>query len=178
MDQELRWFHVVVSTYGSWLHGDARGFRTRHHRQHIEGDYKNPPPPGRYEHLERNSRNALTQPPVVFTPEQRALVGAALRDKLQRLGALVLCVSASGQHAHILAKMPPRLARTWVGHAKRHIWFELRDRGWVGQVWGKRSKEKPVRDRQHQLNAYHYILNHANEGAWVWSLMDKKPEKE
>jgi hypothetical protein len=30
-----RWYHIIMSTYGSWLYGDARGFRTRHHREHI-----------------------------------------------------------------------------------------------------------------------------------------------
>jgi hypothetical protein len=34
-----RWYHVIISTYGGWLHGDPRGFRTRHHRAHVEGDY-------------------------------------------------------------------------------------------------------------------------------------------
>jgi hypothetical protein len=38
------WYHVTGSTYGAWLPGDPRGFRTRHHRQHVEGDYKDPPP--------------------------------------------------------------------------------------------------------------------------------------
>ena len=44
---EPRWFHVTAHTYGAWLAGDARGFRTRHHREHVEGDYKHPPPAGR-----------------------------------------------------------------------------------------------------------------------------------
>ena len=168
MEQELQWFHLIVSTYGSWLHGDARGFRTRHHREHVEGDYKNPPPSGMYAGRERRSRESLKQPPAVFAPEQRPLVGAALRDKLQQLGAFVLCFSVSGQHAHVLAKLPAVLARDWLGKAKRHAWFELRDHcGWIGQMWGKRGNEMRVRDRAHQLNVYGYIIDHASEGAWV-----------
>jgi hypothetical protein len=38
------WYHVVVHVYGSWLRGDPRGWRARHHREHVDGDYKNPPP--------------------------------------------------------------------------------------------------------------------------------------
>jgi hypothetical protein len=174
MNGEVRWFHLIASTYGSWLYGDARGFRTRHHREHIEGDYKNPPPPGLSADRAARSRASLKQPPVIFTPAQRPFVGTALRDKLQQLGALVLCLSAGGQHAHILAKLPDDQARAWLGRAKKHAWFELRDRGWVGHMWGKRGKELPVRDRRHQLNVYYYILAHAKEGAWVWSLMNEK----
>ena len=40
------WFHIIGNTYGTWVRGDPKGFRTLHHREHIEGDYKHPPPPG------------------------------------------------------------------------------------------------------------------------------------
>lgn len=40
------WCHCMGHTYGTWLPGDPCSFRTRHHRQHIEGDYRNPPPKG------------------------------------------------------------------------------------------------------------------------------------
>lgn len=39
------WYHIMCHTYGTWLPGDPRGFRTRHHREHVEGDYKSPPHP-------------------------------------------------------------------------------------------------------------------------------------
>lgn len=38
-----RWHHIILTTYGSWLPGDLRGFRTRDHREHVEGDYRPPP---------------------------------------------------------------------------------------------------------------------------------------
>src|SRR3954468_9029001 len=37
------WYHCMGNTYGTWLPGDPRGFRTRLHREHVEGDYRNPP---------------------------------------------------------------------------------------------------------------------------------------
>jgi hypothetical protein len=49
MTPDGAWYHIMLTTSGDWLYGDARGFRTRHHREHVEGDYKNPPPPGIYE---------------------------------------------------------------------------------------------------------------------------------
>src|SRR5262245_28100189 len=173
MDQrnEPRWFHVTTHTYGAWLDGDPRGFRTRHHREHVEGDYKNPPPPGTYADREQRSRDSLKQPPVILPPEHRAAVCEAFRERLTGLRALLVCVSVSGQHVHFLAKMPYRLPRRWTGFAKRHAWFCLRDRGWVGHLWGKRSKATPIRDRPHQLNAYRYILRHARQGAWVWTMV-------
>ena len=40
----MPWFHIMLGSRCSWLHGDARGFRDRKHRLHSTGDYKNPPP--------------------------------------------------------------------------------------------------------------------------------------
>src|SRR5437762_2019166 len=107
MDDTPRWFHVTAHTYGAWLYGDPRGFRTRHHREHVEGDYRNPPPPGTHDEGFARSKELLKQDPVVLPTEWRSIVGEGLRDRLKQEGAQVLCVSVSGQHAHLLAKMPP-----------------------------------------------------------------------
>src|SRR4029079_6566514 len=40
------WYHVTNHVCGSWVRGDPRGWRSRHHREHVDGDYKNPPPTG------------------------------------------------------------------------------------------------------------------------------------
>src|SRR5205085_4534152 len=155
MADDRRWFHVTCHTYGAWLYGDGRGFRTRHHREHVEGDYKNPPPAGKYDAKRRRSMESLKQSPVVLSPAWRPVIGAAVRDRLQDQGAFVLCLSQGGQHLHLLAKLPLGVdARIWMGLAKKHSAFEAKSQGWQGKLWGKRGKEVRVRDRAHQLNAY------------------------
>ncbi len=162
------WHHLILTTYGAWLYGDDRGFRTRHHREHVDGDYKQPPPPEMYAHRRQRSQESLKHAPVVMPPLWRAVIGDALRQRLEQLGAFVLCVSVSGQHAHILAKMPSGTARVWSGLAKAHAWHVARSQGWLEKLWARRGKAKPICSRQHQLNVYHYILAHAQDGAWVW----------
>jgi len=174
MEDFRQWFHVILTVYGAWLSGDRRGFRSRHHREHIEGDYKNPPPPGKYATYERFSRRALKQEPVSLARDLRPTLGMALVEKLERNGALVVCVGVAAQHVHILTKMLPGMQRAWPGHAKRHAWFVLRDHGWSGKLWGKRGKAIPIRDRRHQLNVYGYIMRHAAQGAWVWSILERQ----
>jgi hypothetical protein len=179
MDQrnEPRWFHCATPTYGAWLYGDPRGFRTRHHREHVEGDYKNPPPRGAYDREYERSRKLLKQPPVVLPREWRAVVGAALVEMLLRLEAQLLALSMSGQHCHLLAKMPPGpVPKQWLGRAKKHAHFIADERGWTGKLWAVGGKVIPVRDRKHQLNVFHYILRHAEEGAWVWDFREHHPE--
>lgn len=169
------WFHVTVGTYGNWLYGDARGFRTRHHREHVEGDYKSPPPPERYAERRRRSRESLKAPPVTLAPSWRPIVGRALVERFQGLGGFVLCAAMSGRHGHLLVKLPGAVGREWAGQAKRHAWFVARDAGWTGKLWGIRSRALPVKDRPHQVNAYHYILAHEEEGAWVWKWTKPSP---
>lgn len=171
---EWTWYHIIMTTYGSWLYGDARGFRTRQHREHVEGDYQNPPPPGKYAAKEVASRQSLSGDPVRLAVEMRSVVGHAVIARLESLGAQVIAMAMGRQHAHVLAKMPRGAAREWTGLAKLHAWHVARDRGWERKLWGKRSKAVPIKTRGHQLRVFHYILRHASEGAWVWSIRDGK----
>jgi hypothetical protein len=103
---EGTWYHFIVTAYGAWLYGDKRGFRTRHHREHVDGDYNAPPPLAEHVAIRRRSIESLKQSPVVVAPEMRPLIGTAIRDRLADHGVFVLCLSMSGQHLHCLAKVP------------------------------------------------------------------------
>jgi hypothetical protein len=173
MDENWRWFHLTTHTYGAWLYGDDRGFRTRHHREHIEGDYKHRPPAGKYALQRERSIRLMKQEAVSLPSEFRKIVGEALRDKMLELGAQLIAISMSSTHAHLLAKMPGGpIPRKWLGRAKKHATFVAHEAGWKGLLWAARSKPNPIKNRQHQLNTFDYILRHAEEGAWVWSFRD------
>src|SRR5262249_58788438 len=96
-----------------------------------------------------------------------------IKERLEGLGCLIICLTVAGQHVHVLAKLPTGRAKELIGMAKRHAWFVLREYGWKEKLWGKRCKMVAVRDRGHQLTAYRYILPHAEQGAWVWASSDK-----
>ena len=76
------WYHAALHTYGSWLLGDQRGWRSRHHREHVDGDYTHPPPKGKYDALLEYSKSLLKRDPVRIEFELRQFVLAALIDKL------------------------------------------------------------------------------------------------
>jgi hypothetical protein len=125
METENAWFHITTHPYGVWLYGDPRGFRTRHHREHVEGDYKNPPRgevAKEYAKKYARSKDSLKQEPVKLSQEHGVIVGAALRERLIALGAQVIAVAMTATHAHILAKMPNSkdITRNWLGFAKKH----------------------------------------------------------
>ena len=69
-DMKGTWFHCISTTYGAWLYGDARGFRTRHHREHIVGDYRSPPPIEKY----APSARPASVPPTESAPSLLMMV--------------------------------------------------------------------------------------------------------
>lgn len=173
MNDDRAWHHVILTTYGAWLPGDRRGFRTLHHREHVEGDYRNPPPAGVYEGLAKHSREALRQPPVMLPVELRSVVGTELQKRLLLLNCWVLCCAVAKQHVHLLVKLPPSQARNHLGLAKKHVTFALRQQGWIGRVWAAKGKIDRIRSREHQAATYRYILRHEREGAWVGVWRDE-----
>jgi len=162
------WYHVILTTYGAWLYGDARGFRTRHHREHVNGDYKNPPPAGKYESLANRSRESLRHAPIELSLDFREVVGKALVESFQKSSCTVDCAAVATQHGHVLVELPTGEQRTLAGTAKLTAWFALRDRGWKQKLWAQRSKAVPINDEDHRAAAHRYILRHREVGAWVW----------
>jgi REP element-mobilizing transposase RayT len=167
------WYHVTVHTYGSWLRGDPRGWRARHHREHVDGDYKHPPPKGMYDRLLARSQALMTRDPVRISTDLRQFVVDAVVEKLQSDQIEIIVAALDGNHLHLLARFPDHDPRHWTGRAKKHASHLLRQselRDETGGIWAKRSKIHPIRDRQHQLNTFQYILAHQDRGAAIWRV--------
>ncbi len=167
-DITLSWYHVVLTTYGSWLPGDPRGFRTRHHRLHVEGDYKNPPPAGKYELTHRYAQKSLKQQPVELTHFWKEMIGSYLIEAYANLNVYAACIAVGGHHIHALVKHESGIARKISGRVKLHAINQSLRHGWSGKLWAVRSREELVEDKPHHRNSYYYILDHEQEGAWVW----------
>jgi hypothetical protein len=165
--QDYDWYHIVLTAYGNWLPGDPRGFRTRHHKQHVEGDYKSPPQED-YSGLHYKSALQMDYAPTQINMIFRPILGIALIERFQQLGGFALTIAVTSTHAHLLVKMPDVEARHWMGLAKKHAWFEMRDAGWNGKLWAKRGKVDRIRDRRHHRNCFAYIVRHFHQSAWVW----------
>src|SRR5829696_2802622 len=95
----MRWRHVIINTLCSWLHGDERGFRSRGHRIHSSGDYRNPPPRGEHagvlRYHEQRSREEVT-----ITKDLRKRVGGAIVRHFLREKYRVLAIAVGKVHTH------------------------------------------------------------------------------
>jgi hypothetical protein len=169
------WYHVVLGTHNSWLPGDPRGFRARHHKVHSSGDYRQPPPVGEHDGLHRYSGEVSGT--VVNVPASvRSVVGQALLTRLARRGLRVVALAVGAAHAHLLVELPRgRAAQSDVlGQAKSASSHAIR-RLLPGRVWAAGWKMVPVHDRRQQLQTMRYIVAHARQGAWVWTWRDGLP---
>ena len=171
---DLAWFHVTFSTFGAWLPGDERGFRSHDHRIHSSGHYKDPPPLAEHRGLRRWVRENMHKPPVTLTFEQRHTAGESLLRKFSGRSIEVIALAVCGQHVHVLARLPLDGFEQEIGHAKRAASLAL-TREIPGALWGRRCQPKQIRDREHQKEAFGYITDHAHEGAWVWTFRDPLP---
>jgi len=183
------WYHVIGGTYGSWLRGDGRGWRARHHREHVDGDYRTPPPMGRYESLYQVSLTLMKRGKVVLSPVARQVAAEAMIEKLPVYGTEVARLCVGGCHFHVLMRIQsPRMAmrglcpdnalrdgrnplpRHVIGAAKKHASHTLRERNLKqpGTLWAKRPHVIPVESQAHfEWVRDQYIPKHFECGAVV-----------
>ena len=167
------WYHCTANTYGTWLRGDPRGWRARHHREHVEGDYKNPPPEGKYDKLHEYSKRLMKRDAVHLERELRGIVVEEFGLRLWQDGVEVVVMSLDDHHLHTLLRAPDHNPRHLIGVGKLHTSHLLRQLGLreeAGGIWAKRSKAIPVKDRSHQLNVTGYVFDHEERGAAVVAI--------
>ena len=123
-ENDLGWFHCILTTYGSWLPGDPRGFRTRHHREHVEGDYKNRPPIGKYQSRLERSRLLQRFPGAVLSQDEREPLGRIAVQHLLTTGIEVIALALGGRHLHVQMRCHKNQVIKILGGLKRKLWYE------------------------------------------------------
>ncbi len=94
---------ITFRTYGTWLHGDDRGSMDRDHRTY--GAPQLVPDVSR-----RNTAySRLASPPVTLSPEQRRVVGDAIRGQCEHRDWSLHALNVRTEHVHVVvsADVPP-----------------------------------------------------------------------
>jgi hypothetical protein len=171
------WYHCTAHTYGTWLRGDPRGWRARHHREHVEGDYKNPPPKGRYAKLLAYSKSLMKRDTVRLDDlDVIEFVLLAVIDRLieRKISTRIGCFD--GVHLHLLVQCPNGDPKIVVGIAKQYATAQMKAHGLavgfglkIGEgIWAKGSHAKPITNAGHLDRATGYIHDHIDRRAVVW----------
>ncbi len=85
-------YHIVWTTYGTWLSGDARGWVRK-------GDRVVQPPD---QVSERQARARMVEEPVVLTPDQRSLIERTITDHCRIRGWILHIGKARTNHVHVV----------------------------------------------------------------------------
>jgi hypothetical protein len=164
------WYHCMGHTYGTWLPGDAKGFCTRHHRDHVEGDYRNPPPEGKYDGLYEYAKRAMTRDPVFLDRDQRRRALDELVASLQRRAFEIEVFSVDRIHLHGLVRFPDHQPKRWLGIAKKESSYYCKQTGHApdGGLWATGCKCLPVENQRHFRGARKYIRDHEHKGSVIY----------
>jgi hypothetical protein len=155
----------------------------------VDGDYKKPPPAGKYDELRAKSEKLMKRKKVELTPKQRRIACDAMVASLKKDSAECLALCVGKRHWHALVRTIPlsqhrtesflfRDARRVMGRAKGRSARALSKCGELpeGGVWAVRCRPIPIKERAHQVNVCGYIPDHAKKGAAVYCAV-KVPVK-
>lgn len=110
------WF-LTWTTYGTWLHGDARGWRDRKD-DYYPGKHKTDPL------LEARRRKQLKHAPITLTDAMRTAVEFAIREVCDYRGWHLSAINVRTNHVHcvvIAAKAAEDVLRDFKAYATRRL---------------------------------------------------------
>jgi hypothetical protein len=170
----------MVSTYGTWLPGDDRGWHERNHHEHVDGDYHHPIEPtnfsrGRWQH----SKDVMRFDPFYIEEGEQARFGSWLLESFYNRGVLIAALAVATTNFHALVRYEGLNCKVMLGRVKADItvrWTKLVETqgGRRRPIWGGGSLPKPIRDEKHGHAVFKYILDHQKQRAWVWSHRDAR----
>lgn len=168
------WYHCTSSTYGTWLPGDPRGWRTRDHRFHVDGDYKSRPWDTEWQrNLHARNAQRLKQPPMYLHSRRiRGVVLGALLRKFTEDHIECAAIAVARTHVHTLIRVLDGMPRVWLGRAKKSAMHALHRTDLMeneGRVWATRGLCKPIVNEAHFARALRYVWLHGDkEKAVTW----------
>jgi REP element-mobilizing transposase RayT len=173
----MHWRHVIINTHSSWLHGSPKGFRSRRHRIHSSGDYRNPPPPGEHEGLLRYQLEH-SSPRVEIPPELQGALGVVLVEFFQSEEFQILSASVSHLHSHFVVELPYELplVKAIVGKAKEHS-SRYANKFLDGFRWAAGGTYKVVKNKGHLKAAVEYVATRQEQSAWSWCFQCGEPRE-
>ena len=151
-------YHLIWTTYGTWLPGDARGWIQ-------SGTWSvQPPDPER----EQATRERMTETAVLLNPEQREAVTQMIGDHCRIRAWLLHAVNVRSNHVHVV------LTCDCAGEKARDqlkLWTSRRLSDLAGLTapvahkagrrhwWTEGGDPRPIWDERYLANAVEYVVN-------------------
>jgi REP element-mobilizing transposase RayT len=142
---------ITFRTYGTWLHGDARGSVSRF--RNVYGTRRLPPEKNWLEiNIKRLKREIVT-----LNARQRKSVEKAVRETCKKRGWALLAINVRTNHVHIVVSVgeigSKRVLNAFKANATRQMredgCWSIDDTPWVDKgskrnLWNERSVERAI----------------------------------
>ena len=169
-----QYYLITWTTYGTWLPGDKRGFRTYHGDNYI-------PPPERYSDNDEpiydyneyvklvKYANNVSGDAVKLTSEQVQIAANNIIEVCERYATqAVLAINAT--HAHLFVKLSDGVSiGNFCGTMKSKSSRALGEYGLRGKVWARRYHARKI-DASGTDRVRKYVLSHEKQGALVMRM--------
>ena len=145
---------ITFRTYGTWMHGEARGSIDRKHNV-----YGTPRLPEDRHRKEAETRQ-LKQPPLLLNGRQRKIVESAIRDVCRFRRYDLLAVNARSNHVHTVigaARSPEPIVETLKAWTTRR----LREAGLISATikpWARHGSTRYLWKDNQVGNAVAYVM--------------------
>ena len=151
-DTDIPLAHLITfRSYGTWLHGDARGSVDRFHNQY-QSPYLSPNP----KRLEHNL-SLLSREITILKAKQRKSVEAAIREVCDVRKWILRAINIRTNHVHTVVSIgtakPERALNAFKAYATRKMrkngcwssdYSPWADKGSKRNLWNERSIEKAI----------------------------------
>ncbi|MGE0600233.1 MAG: transposase [Dehalococcoidia bacterium] len=153
-DAEPRAYFITFTTYGSRLHGDARGSVDEWHNRYGE------PPMERRPGLEAYERGRLKSAPVTLDASMRGAVEDAIRERCQFMEWSLVALNVRTNHVHVVvfATEPPERVMT---SFKARSTTTMRQRGLIGtesRVWTRHGSTRRIGNERDLEAVVTYVM--------------------
>ena len=149
-------YHLTWTTYGTWLHGDKRGSVK-------DGVYEIQQPDSEREEL---ASELMTEPAVVLSDKQRAIVENTIRDHCKIRGWTIHALNVRSNHVHLVITADRRpeevmsQLKAWTSRKlSDHEGLEYKTGNKAGRRkwWTEHGSTKYINDDAYLENAIRYV---------------------
>ncbi len=167
------WWLITWTTYGSWLPGDPRGFRTRRAQEYV-------PPPKRYARRGEQAYDAKryasryaqardrTEESAPLTRKQQRIIVPTIIAEIDAIPIVSAIASIGPTHVHWLGRFDEHEIRPTVGRVKAAATRSLNAAGFDGKrPWSKNCHLESKPTDQVFRSAFVYVRRHIDEGCLI-----------
>ena len=150
-------YHLIWTTYGTWLHGDERSWV-----KWGEACVKSPDP-----ERERAMRERMKEPAVILTEDQRCLVELTIRDHCRIRSWVLHAVNTRSNHIHVVVtaeRDPDEVMSQFKAWCSRRLSDAAGLVGNVAKKAGRRrwftegGDKRSIESEEYLANAISYVL--------------------